>query len=52
MEYRGLKIFWTMTVIGGIINILTILAVALLVGGLSSLHESLELQRSMGHRKT
>jgi Sec-independent protein translocase protein TatA len=40
MEYHGLKIFWTMTVIGGIINILIILAVALLVDGLSSLRES------------
>jgi uncharacterized membrane protein len=47
MEYHGLKIFWTITVICGIINILIILAVALLVGGLSSLHESLELYNAI-----
>jgi hypothetical protein len=40
MECHSLKIFWKMTVVGGIINILITLAVTLLVGGLSSLHES------------
>ena len=29
MEYHGLKIFWTMSVIGGIINMLVIVAAGL-----------------------